>query len=59
MPRTTKRTMYQTPTLVNIYTVVKDDERVLETHDFAEALRLRRDCAGELVAETRDMTPGR
>ncbi|HZA18951.1 MAG TPA: hypothetical protein VE645_19075 [Pseudonocardiaceae bacterium] len=61
MPRTATKKRYVTmshlPTIYSVYTVVKDDATILETLDFSEACRCRRECAGELVAVPRDMSP--
>lgn len=51
-------TMARRPTRSSVYTVTKDGALVLETYDFTEALKVRRDCAGELVTVTRDTSPG-
>ena len=57
MTRRTTATMHRTPTISNVYTVVVDGETVLETLDFREACKVRRDCAGELVTVPRDVSP--
>ena len=57
MPRRSTATMARTPTVYNVYTISKDGEIVLETLDFREACKCRRDCAGELVTVPRDVSP--
>lgn len=57
MTRRSTATMARTPTVYSVYTIVKDDVLVLETLDFREACKCRRDCAGELVTVPRDVSP--
>jgi hypothetical protein len=51
------RTMTQTPTVENVYTVSKDGATVLETYVLAEALVKRRAVGGVLVTTQRNTSP--